>query len=73
MFVKLKNQVSFLSGFKRIYETQGLHYKTIFLGKAKFRRKKTDTFFYNHSESMLKMTVEIFFNRMFCFSSFLEI
>lgn len=33
------------------------------------RRNKTDTLFYNHSEIMLlKMTVEIFFNRMVFFS-----
>lgn len=69
---KLKSQVSFLPVFRRVScRTQWLHYINCIPRKRNV--KKADTLFYNHSEIMLKMTVEIFYNSMFCFSSFLEI
>lgn len=72
MLINSKNQVSFLPVFKRVFcKIQWLHSISCIPRKRNF--KKEDNFIYNHSEIMLKMTVEIFYNRMFCFSSFLEI
>lgn len=60
MLGKIKSHINFLSGFKRTSDRCNTSL-TPSLEKGILRRKKTNTFFYSHSEIMLKMTVGIFY------------